>query len=222
MQRREFIQAAATVAVVGLPARADTYHFPVERGPFRPTDMVDLQHLEPTLKLDIRYATAQNFMHRALYPSARAFMQRPAAEAVVRVHRRLRQDGFGLVIFDAYRPWSVTRDMAVASPPEWVGKFLADPNQGSRHNRGCAVDLSLVHLETGAEVVMPTDFDNFTERAHTHDTQCSPEAASHRSALQAAMQAEGFSLIESEWWHFDYKDWQHYAVLDTPFSQLEH
>jgi D-alanyl-D-alanine dipeptidase len=186
----------------------------------RQPDLVELVSLDPTLKLDIRYATSDNFIGRPVYKEARAFLQRPAAEALVRVSKSLARQGYGLVIFDGYRPWYVTKLFWDATPDE-KKEFVADPAKGSRHNRGCAVDLSLYDLKTGEPVRMPSEFDEMTERAHP-DYKCAPpERQKMRDLLRAAMEAEGFKVYENEWWHFDYKDWNQYAILDLSFSAIE-
>src|SRR5829696_6761745 len=137
---------------------------PKETGTFRPTDLVELVTLDPSIKLDIRYATPNNLAGRAVYTEPRAFLQRPAAEALVRAHRALRARGFGLLIFDGYRPWRVTKLFWDVTPPE-KREFVADPAKGSKHNRGCAVDLSMYDLRTGREVEMPSAYDEMTSRA---------------------------------------------------------
>lgn len=182
----------------------------------RAPELVVLTELDPTLRCDLRYATADNFVGAPVYPArARACLQRPAAEALVRVQRALAARGLGLLVFDAYRPWSVTKVFWEATPPA-LREFVADPAQGSRHNRGCAVDLTLCDLATGRPLAMPSEFDEFTPRA-------SPEYAGGTSAqrwardlLRAAMGREGFAVNPSEWWHFDHDDWQRYGVGNTP------
>ena len=121
---------------------------PKEPGPFRDPDLVELRTLDPTIKLDIRYATPNNVAGRAVYSQARAFLQRPAATALVLAHRALAADGYGLLIFDGYRAWRVTKLFWDTTPPE-KREFVADPSKGSKHNRGCAVDLSMYDLATG-------------------------------------------------------------------------
>lgn len=193
---------------------------PVEAGPFLPTDLVELVKLNPTLRLDIRYATSNNFLGRPVYTEARAFLQRPAAKALVRVNRRLRRQGYGLLIFDGYRPWSVTKIFWDATPPD-KRQFVADPAKGSRHNRGCAVDLSLFDLKTGKEVTMPSPYDDFTERAAPTYQGGTREERRLRDLLRAAMEKEGFTVYENEWWHFDYKDWKKYPVLNLSFAEIK-
>src|SRR5882762_6333613 len=130
---------------------------PIEPGPFRKPDLVELIKLDPTIKLDIRYATKNNFVGKAVYKQARAFLQRPAAEALVRINQNLRKHGYGLVVFDGYRPWSVTKVFWDVTPAD-KKIFVADPSKGSRHNRGCAVDLTLFELKTGLQVKMPSEY----------------------------------------------------------------
>src|SRR5216117_3472377 len=150
---------------------------PKEHGQFRPPDLVELVKLDPTIRLDIRYATTNNFLHRPVYRQAKAFLQRPAAEALVRAHRSLKPKGYGIVVFDGYRPWSVTKLFwDSASEAERKIEFVANPKNGSRHNRGCAADISLFALSTGAEVKMPSAYDEFSERAFPSYTGGPPEA----------------------------------------------
>lgn len=192
---------------------------PSEAGPFRRPDLVEIVKLDPTIRLDIRYATKNNFLGKPVYSQARVFLQRLAAEAVVRVNQSLRKQGYGLVIFDGYRPWSVTKVFWEATPED-KKIFVADPSKGSRHNRGCAVDVSLFDIKTGAEVKMPSEYDEMTERAHI-GYECAPAETKHlRDLLRSAMAAEGFSVYEPEWWHYDYKDWKDYPILNLKFSEL--
>ena len=193
---------------------------PKETGPFRTPDLVELVKLDPSIRLDVRYATRNNFVGKAVYKQARAFLQRPAAEALVRVNQRLRAEGYGLVVFDGYRPWDVTKKFWDITPAD-KKIFVADPSKGSRHNRGCAVDLSLVDLKTGEEVKMPSEYDEMTERAHINYECATPEAKRLRDLLRAAMTAEGFAVYEPEWWHYDYKDWKEYPILNVKFSELD-
>lgn len=181
--------------------------------------MLELIKLDPTIKLDIRYARTDNFVGRAVYPEARAFLQKPAAEALLRVHRKLKEQNLGLVIFDGYRPWTITR-LFWEVTPEDKRKFIADPNEGSRHNRGCAVDLSIYDLETGELLPMPTDFDEFTERASPDYKGGTKTETANRDLLRRLMEAEGFTVNRNEWWHFDYRDWADYAICDLAFADV--
>ncbi|MDQ3821262.1 MAG: M15 family metallopeptidase [Acidobacteriota bacterium] len=192
---------------------------PVEQGQFRKPELVELITLDPTIHLDIRYATKINFLGRPVYKEARAFLQRPAAEALVRVSASLKRQGYGLVVFDGYRPWAVTKIFWDATPAD-KKEFVADPSKGSRHNRGCAVDLSMYDLKTGQEVRMPSEFDEMTERSHINYQCATPEAKRLREILRAAMEAEGFQVYEPEWWHYDYKDWRDYPILNISFKEI--
>jgi D-alanyl-D-alanine dipeptidase len=195
---------------------------PTERGEFRPPDLVELVKLDPALRLDIRYAGTNNFMHRVMYPEARAFLQRPAAEALARAQQDLKTKGYGLLIFDGYRPWSVTKAFwDAATPQQRAIEFVANPRNGSRHNRGCAVDLTLFDLATGAEIPMPSSYDEFSERAFPDYGGGSAEGRAHRDLLRQAMEAQGFTVYKAEWWHFDYNDWRKYAILNIPFDDIE-
>lgn len=181
-------------------------------------ELVDLAPLEPGLRFDLVYATANNFLGTAVYPpGARAKLQRPAAEALVRVHRALAAHGYGLHVFDAYRPWSVTKVFFDATPDE-QRHFVADPSKGSRHNRGCAVDLTLYDLKTGQPVEMPSGFDEFTPRAYPDYPGGTSQQRWHRELLRRAMEAEGFSIYEHEWWHFDFHLWQRYPIGNEPLG----
>jgi D-alanyl-D-alanine dipeptidase len=194
---------------------------PVEQGTFRTPDLVELVRLDPTIHLDIRYATANNFAKRAVYRQARAFLQRPAAEALVRVHRALAAEGYGIVVFDGYRPWSVTRHFwEIVTPQDRERGFVANPAKGSKHNRGCAVDLSLYRLSTGAEAEMPSVYDEFSDRASPKYAGGPAELLARRDLLRAAMEKEGFEVDPGEWWHYNYKDWRSYPILDIPFEKI--
>jgi D-alanyl-D-alanine dipeptidase len=193
---------------------------PVETGEFRPRDLVDLATLDPTLRFDIRYATSSNFLGTPVYDAPRAFLERPAAEALLRVHRALAARGYGLLIHDAYRPWYVTKLFWDATPPVHHG-YVADPAGGSRHNRGCAVDLTLYDLRTGRVAQMPSGYDEFSERAHEDYAGGTRAERDRRELLRAAMAAEGFTVLPSEWWHFDFRDWQSYAIQNVRFDELQ-
>jgi len=192
---------------------------PVESGDFRVPDLVELARLDASIHLDIRYATRNNFTGRKLYAEARAFLQRPAVEALLRANRTLQPHGFGLLVFDGYRPWSVTKVFWDVTPPD-KHKFVADPQKGSRHNRGCAVDVGLYDLGTGREVAMPSAFDEMSERAAANYLGGTPEQRRARALLRAALEKEGFSVNPDEWWHFDYKDSRLYRVLDLAFDKI--
>ena len=192
---------------------------PREHGQFRDADLVELVTVDPTIKLDIRYATPNNFVGRPVYTEARAFLQRPAAEALVRAHRGLKEKGYGVLVFDGYRPWSVTK-LFWDLTPRAKREFVANPKEGSKHNRGCAVDLSLYDLALGTEVEMPSAYDEMTPRAYPSYAGGTPEQRASRERLRVAMEAEGFTVEPNEWWHFNYRDWRQYPILDIPFSAI--
>jgi len=192
---------------------------PHEPGTFLKPDLVELVQLDPAIKLDIRYATTNNFLGTPLYTQARAFLQRPAAEALLRAHRELKAQGYGLIIHDGYRPWYVTKVFWDATPDE-KKIFVADPAAGSRHNRGCAVDLSLYDLKTGKEVKMPSGYDEMTDRAFPDYEGGTPEERDRRALLRHAMEKQDFQVYPTEWWHFDYKDWKQYPILNVKFEDL--
>jgi len=192
---------------------------PVESGEFRKPDLVELTKLDPAIKLDIRYASTNNFLSTPIYSQARAFLQRPAAEALLRAHKKLMAMGYGLLIHDAYRPWYVTKIFWDATPDD-KKIFVADPSQGSRHNRGCAVDLSLYSLATGKPIEMVGVYDEMSERSYPAYPGGTSLQRWHRELLRRVMENEGFLVYEFEWWHFDYGDWQKYPILNLTFEQL--
>jgi D-alanyl-D-alanine dipeptidase len=185
----------------------------------RAPDLAELVKLDSGIKLDIRYATSDNFLSTPVYTQARAFLERPAAEALVRVNHALRPLGYGLIIHDAYRPWYVTKLFWDATPAD-KHIFVANPAEGSRHNRGCAVDLSLYDLKTGREVGMPSAYDEMTERAYADYPGGTDEQRQRRKILRDVMESEGFTVYPNEWWHFDYKAWPEYPIMNTPFETL--
>ncbi len=188
--------------------------------PVDPRALVELIALEPSIKLDLRYATPNNFTGRVLYPEARAFMVGAAATALLRAHAAARTEGFGLTIFDAYRPWRITKKLWDATPKS-KRNYVANPKEGSRHNRGCAVDLSLHETHTGALVEMPSSFDDFSVRAHRNFKDTTAVAVANRERLERYMVAAGFRPMSNEWWHFDFIGWENYPILDIPFSAVK-
>lgn len=210
----------ALLAGAGAAQAAEPASPPRGCDPCRPSELVELATLDPTIRLDIRYATPDNFAGRAVYTEARAFLQRPAAEALVAAHRWLKEKGYGIVVFDGYRPWSVTQLFWDLTPP---GKrmFVADPATGSKHNRGCAVDVGLYELATGRSVEMPSGYDEMTERSFVTSTSGTPEQQAHRDLLREAMERDGlFFVYPEEWWHYDFKDFRDYPIEDVPFAAI--
>lgn len=182
--------------------------------------LVDVKQLEPGILLDIRYATPNNFTGRPLYPAARALLLPEPAQALARVHKALKEKGYGILVYDAYRPWRVTRDLwDSASETDRANAYVADPAIGSRHNRGCAVDVGLYDLGSGREVLMPSQFDDFSVRAHADWTGGPDEPRHNRDELRRVMEAEGFKVLPNEWWHFNFRDCDRQPLLDIPIDR---
>jgi D-alanyl-D-alanine dipeptidase len=202
-----------------LKAEALSAQPPVEPPAKHQPDLIDLGTLDPTIRFDIRYATTDNFLGEPIYAQARAFLQRPAAEALLRAHRALNRVGYGLLIHDAYRPWWVTKVFWEATPPEQRA-FVADPDKGSRHNRGCAVDLTLYRIDTGQAVQMPGLYDEMSTRSYPTYTGGTERQRALRDLLRVAMETAGFEVFELEWWHFDYAGWRDYPIMNVDFEGL--
>jgi len=180
--------------------------------------LLDIQKTVPGIILDIRYATDNNFTHKKVYTSARAFARLKVARALAGVQRELAKQGLGLKVYDAYRPyaatllfWDIIQDTA----------YVASPAGGSRHNRGCAVDVSLVELKTGKELEMPTPFDDFSKKAGAGYQDIPEKARQNRQLLIGIMSKYGFTVYPSEWWHFDFKGWKDYELMDLSFEELD-
>lgn len=177
--------------------------------------LVDLGTLG--IPLDIRYATENNFMRQRLYPVAKAYLRAPAASALAAVQRELAPRGIGIKVFDGYRPYRVTEAMwePIKNPD-----YVADPAKGSRHNRGAAVDLTLIDLQSGAELAMPTPYDDFTSRAAHAFTELPENVLANRALLREVMTKHGFEPLPSEWWHYDFGGWERFELMDVPIEGL--
>ncbi len=181
-------------------------------------ELLDLEKVIPGLVLDIRYATENNFMKKRMYRLAKAYARKPVAEALARVQADLHTQGLALKIYDAYRPYSVT----VAFYESYRDTtYVASPYRGSRHNRGCALDLTLINRSTGKELLMPTAFDSFEKAAWPRTPVADPVIRKNRDTLIRAMEKHGFRVNTSEWWHFDFMGYRQYDVLDVSFEELE-
>ena len=180
--------------------------------------LVEIKHYVPDIKLDIRYATTNNFTHHQMYKQARAFARLPVALALKQVEADLRPKGLGLKIYDAYRPYAITVKFYEVTPDT---NFVADPRKGSKHNRGCAIDLSILNLKTGKELDMPTGFDSFSKKAGANYADLPQQEIANRELLKNAMQAHGFKVIRTEWWHYDFDNWASYPLLDIPFNSID-
>lgn len=191
------------------------------RNPNHPAagELVDLRKLDPTLRFDVRYATTANFTRERLYPVPAVWLHRDAAEALLRVQRDLRREGLGLKIFDAYRPYHVQQRMWDLIRDE---RYVSNPAKNAgRHTRGTAVDVTLVDRQ-GRELPMPTEFDNFTERAHRNAAGIPSRRKANSLRLERVMARHGFIPYPYEWWHFDYRGWEQHPPLDVPLTSLSH
>jgi D-alanyl-D-alanine dipeptidase len=180
-------------------------------------ELIEIKKAIPSIVLDIRYATKNNFMQQVMYKQARAFARKPVVEHLKKIQEILKAQGYGLKIFDAYRPYAITLAFWEKASDK---NFVANPAKGSKHNRGCAVDLTIIDLKTGKDVPMPTPYDSFAAEASPHFEKLSPEIIKNRDFLIATMQANGFKVIYNEWWHFDFNGWQDYDLMDIPFEKL--
>ena len=194
---------------------------PAEPGKYRAAELVEPVAFDPSIKLDIRYASTNNFTGAVFYKQPKAFMQKPAAEAVARASSRLKDRGLGLMIHDAYRPWHVTKMFWDATPDEFKD-FVANPANGSRHNRGCAADLTLYNVKTGEPIQMVAGYDEFSPRSFPLYPGGTSRQRWHRELLRRTMESAGFTVYEFEWWHFDYKNWMKYRIGNSTFEELAH
>ncbi len=179
--------------------------------------LLEIKKEIPDIVLDIRYATDNNFMKQVMYPQAKAFARKPVIEQLKKIQTELRKKGLGLKIYDAYRPYAIT----VAFYKKATDKsFVANPVKGSKHNRGCAIDLSLVDFKTKKEVPMPTPYDSFAPEAAADFQKLPLHLLKNRNFLIKIMKRYGFNVLKNEWWHYDFKDWRNYEILDIPFKSL--
>ena len=197
------------------PTNVQQYQEQVKKNP--EMELVDLEKAIPGLELDIRYATTNNFTGEVIYNLAKAYARKPVAEALALVQADLKEQGLELKIHDGYRPYSATVKFY-----EVYGDttFVASPYQGSRHNRGCAIDLTVINSETKQELNMPTPYDSFQEEAFPDFPLEDQEAVANREMLIAAMEKRGFKVYDSEWWHFDFVGWEKFDVMDIDFEEL--
>lgn len=192
---------------------------PEEKGDFLPSNLTEVVKLDPSIKLDVRYATTNNFFGAVFYDEPRTFLQRPAAEALVGVHRELKRQGYGLLLHDGYRPWYVTK-MFWDGTPQQFRIFVANPAEGSKHNRGAAIDLNLYDLKTGKPIEQVGTYDEFSDRSFPEYTGGTSRERWHRELLRSAMEAARFHITETEWWHFDYQDWPKYRIGNQKFDEI--
>mgnify|MGYP003624600045 CR=1 FL=1 len=192
---------------------------PIQEGEFREADLVDVTTVLENVKLDIRYATKNNFLDVPTYSQAKSFFQRPALMALNRANKRFNEMGFGLLIHDTYRPWYVTKIFWDATEgPE--RDFVANPKSGSKHNMGSAVDLTLYDLDTDEVIKMVGTYDEMSDRSYPEYLGGTSLERWHRDLLRTVIEAEGFKVVSNEWWHFDHEDWRKYPILNKTFEQL--
>lgn len=196
--------------------KLEEYKMSVKTNP--DNELVNLAEVIPGIALDIGYATTNNFTGKKIYTLARAYARKPVAEALKRIQADLQKQGLALKIFDGYRPYSAT---VMFYETYHDTTYVASPYRGSRHNRGCALDLTLIDLKTGKELQMPTEWDSFKKEAWPTTPVADPAIRKNRKTLIDAMEKHGFKVNASEWWHFDFVGWQKYAVMDIDFEELE-
>ncbi len=198
------------------PVTLEQYQQQVKANPEK--ELIDLEKFIPGIVLDIRYATSNNFTGEVIYYLPRAYARKPVAEALKKAQEEFSRHGVGIKIYDAYRPYSATvkfyevyRDTT----------YVASPYKGSRHNRGCAIDMTLVDLKTGEELKMPTEYDSFKKEAWPTTPVKDPVIKKNRDLIISVMHKYGFKVNASEWWHFDFNGWQKFEVMDIDFEKLE-
>lgn len=196
--------------------KVDDYNRTIEENPNN--ELVDLEDFIPGIILDIRYATANNFTGTKVYKQAKAYVRWPVAQSLKFVNAELIKRNFALKVYDAYRPYSAT---VLFYELYKDTTYVASPWSGSRHNRGAAVDVSIVDLTTGEEIQMPTAFDDFTEVAHPDHMDLPENVIKNRQLLITIMQQHGFRVYHSEWWHFDFMGWEGFPLMDLSFEELE-
>ncbi|ALJ01323.1 hypothetical protein DC20_08610 [Rufibacter tibetensis] len=181
-------------------------------------ELVELASYIPGLVLDIKYATVDNFIKEPVYKIATAYARKPVADALKKVQADLKPLGLGLKIYDGYRPYHVT---VLFFKKVKKKAYVANPKEGSRHNRGCAIDLTLIQLKDGKELEMPTPYDATVVQSHPDYPHVSEQVKKNRALLINTMQRHGFTVFHNEWWHFDFKDWRQYPLMDIRFEDLK-
>lgn len=181
-------------------------------------ELINLEKFIPGIVLDIRYATENNFTKEKIYNLPRAYARKPVAESLKKAQEEFKSLGFGIKIFDAYRPYAATVKFYEVYKDT---TYVASPYRGSRHNRGCAIDMTLIDLKTGKELPMPTEYDSFRKEAWPTTPVKDPVIKKNRDLIISVMEKHGFKVNSSEWWHFDFIGWQKFDVMDISFEELE-
>lgn len=181
--------------------------------------MIELKSQIPSIQYDLKYAGKNNFMKRRMYKAGtqQTFIRKQAALALGNVQKELNEKELGLKVFDAYRPYSVSKKFWELVKDE---RYVANPSRGSNHNRGTAIDLTIIDLKTGKELDMGTGFDNFTDTAHHSFTRLSQQVLNNRRSLKSIMEKHGFKALDTEWWHYSFESNIKFEVLDIPFKKL--
>ncbi|MBL7871089.1 MAG: M15 family metallopeptidase [Cyclobacteriaceae bacterium] len=198
------------------PMKLDEYQKSLISNP--QNELVNLEKFIPGIALEIGYATTNNFTGTKIYSLPRAYARKPVAEALKKIQTELKKQGLALKIFDGYRPYSAT---VMFYETYHDTTYVASPYKGSRHNRGCALDLTLIDLKTGKEIQMPTEWDSFKKEAWPTTPVADPVIRKNRKTLIDVMEKHGFKVNASEWWHFDFVGWQKFSVMDIDFEELE-
>lgn len=198
------------------PTQLPQYELTVEKD--REKELIDLEKFIPGVVLDIRYATENNFAKEKIYVLSKAYARKPVAEALKNAQAEFAKQGVGIKIFDAYRPYSATVKFYEVYKDT---TYVASPYRGSRHNRGCAIDMTLIDLKTGKELEMPTEFDSFKKEAWPSTPVSNPLVKKNRDLIISVMSKYGFKVNSSEWWHFDFRGWERFEVMDIDFEDLE-
>lgn len=198
------------------PVTLDAYRASVASQPEK--ELIDLEKFIPGLVLDIRYATENNFTKTKIYNLAKAYARKPVAEALLKAQKDFNALGYGIKIFDGYRPYKATVKFYEVYKDT---TYVASPYRGSRHNRGCAIDMTIVDLKTGKDVPMPTEYDSFKKEAWPSTPVKDPVIRKNRELLISVMERYDFKVNGSEWWHFDFKGYKNYEVLDIDFEELK-
>lgn len=210
-----FLLSLPAYAQLAVTSSVKTYNNSVKTHPDK--ELIDIKKAIPDITLDIRYATTNNFMKEVMYDEARAFARKPVVAKLKKIQAELRKQGYGLKIYDAYRPYAITQAFYKKASNK---NFVADPAKGSKHNRGCAVDLTLIDYQSKKEVRMPTPYDSFSPAAAANYEKLTPQVIRNRDFLIKTMEAHGFRVLSNEWWHYDFIGWQNYELLDIPFKNL--
>lgn len=199
------------------PILLEQYRTSIKSNPEK--ELVDLEKFIPGIILDIRYATTNNFTKEKIYNLAKAYARKPVAVALKKAQEDFRKFGYGIKIYDAYRPYSATVKFYEVMKGDTT--YVANPYKGSRHNRGCALDMTLVSLKTGKELQMPTAWDAMQKESWPSTPVADPEVRKNRDTLISVMEKNGFKVYTTEWWHFDFIGWVKFEVMGIDFEELQ-